>query len=955
VDGNEASHRAWMAPYADAFRGCRRVLDVGSGPGTFLDLLRERGIPGLGIDFDPEMVDICRERGLEARVADARQLDATGEQFDGIHAGHVVEHMPGETMVRFLEECYELLQPDGLLIVRTPNWDNETVRNGGFWLDHTHVRPYPLPLLERIFLDIGLDVVVKGAEPGGWNDLFIAGRRPAAHGAQLTLVHSQPAAQPVVRAKPAATGAAIPVAWEGSQLVYHSLAHVNRELCVRLADSPDLDLSIIPFEQHQFDAAAQPRFAVIEDCIRRAASQPAAVHVRHQWPPNFTPPDTGAWVMIQPWEFGGLPAEWIAPMRDKVDEIWTPTEWVRQCYVQSGISGDKVKVIPNGVDLDVYRPDGSKYPLKTKKTFKFLFLGGTLSRKGIDVLLKSYFSTFTADDDVCLVIKAVGTNGVYAHSSIEAALHQVKQTPNAAEFEYISSELSDEEIASIYRACDALVHPYRGEGFGMPIAEAMATGLPVIATNYGACLDFCDAESAFLVPAVEAPLPDGAGLPPTSIGYWWAEPDQQALAALMKQVVANPRRAREVGMRGRARISEWTWERSAALVSERINDLAERTPVRFGEGPTVFGLGVTPLPLVGRRGTTFLHQPVWSAEDWKSVVTSYSQAFTTNDDVTLVLWLDPSQGLTAAEAGVHVEQALAEAGLDPDNTPDMLLVPDELDMAGLARLYAAIDWVVPNGAQVQAERARLSGARVLDDLSHAAWRFASHALPHESNPSEKPLRKALASLAVGPHQELRGIARETLETYANRHGYELHLGEDTLAPERPVSWSKVQMIRDLLKSYDVVLWVDADAIIVDPSQDIAALIEPGKFLYVVQHEIGEQRIPNLGVFMVLAGEPTERLLDEVWRSTEFINHPWWENAAVLKLLGYNLHPCRLREPTALYRRVKLIDKAWNSVPLDASTAPFIKHYAGVSNAERSLQMRQDLQTFRSAEALCALS
>src|SRR5438067_4789513 len=152
--------------------------------------------------------------------------------------------------------------------------------------------------------------------------------------------------------------------------------------------------------------------------------------------------------MIQPWEFGGIPREWVAPMRDRVDEIWVPSSWVRECYITSGIPADKVVVIPNGVDLETYSPDGPKYPLRTRKKFKFLFVCGTIGRKGIDVLVETYLSTFTAADDVCLVIKAVGTRTAYAGSSIERELTRFSAILGIAEIEFIAEDLSDAEVAS---------------------------------------------------------------------------------------------------------------------------------------------------------------------------------------------------------------------------------------------------------------------------------------------------------------------------------------------------------------------------------------------------------------------------------------------------------------------------------------------------------------------------
>lgn len=175
AEGGAAAMAAWLAPYADLFRGRGPVLDLGCGPGHFLRLLAERGVEALGVDHDPDMVRVCLGAGLPARLGDLAGALPEGPEVGGIHLGHVIEHMDGPSAVALLERCAARLRPGGLLLVRTPNWANATVRSGGFWLDHTHVRPYPLELLERIFEDLGLEVAARGAESFGWNDLFIAG------------------------------------------------------------------------------------------------------------------------------------------------------------------------------------------------------------------------------------------------------------------------------------------------------------------------------------------------------------------------------------------------------------------------------------------------------------------------------------------------------------------------------------------------------------------------------------------------------------------------------------------------------------------------------------------------------------------------------------------------------------------------------------------------------------
>lgn len=222
-------------------------------------------------------------------------------------------------------------------------------------------------------------------------------------------------------------------------------------------------------------------------------------------------------------------------------------------------------------------------------------------------------------------------------------------------------------------------------------------------------------------------------------------------------------------------------------------------------------------------------------------------------------------------------------------------------------------------------------------------------------PCERVTRRALCSLGTGPYEELLSISAVTFEAYAVRHGYDLHLTTRLLAPERPPAWSKIALVRDLLERYDEVFWVDADAIFLDISNDIAELVRPDKDLYLVEHvyaENPEWRSANTGVFLVRSTAWARDFLARVWGAEQYVDHPWWENAAVLDLLGYelapDLTPPRKVRRTELEARVELIGLEWNSTA-GASLAPHprIRHHgrsANLSDLRRKLE--DDLVTFR---------
>ncbi|MBI2560779.1 MAG: glycosyltransferase [Planctomycetes bacterium] len=382
---------------------------------------------------------------------------------------------------------------------------------------------------------------------------------------------------------PSCTTRTFRVAWEGSQFVNHSLALINRELTIALTKSQKCDLNLAPYEAHQFGKEADPeRFSIIEERLNKVPSKPVEFHVRHQYPPNFNPPESGYWINIQPWEFGSLLKTWIKPMQNLMDELWVPSNHVRRCYIDSGINPEKVFVIPNGVNTNAFNPKVQPMKLNAKKSFKFLFVGGTIWRKGIDILLESYVRSFTSNDDVCLVIKDMGRDSFYKGQDASKIISAIQATPNAPEILYLTEDIPVGKIAGLYTACDCLVHPYRGEGFGLPVAEAMACGLPVIVTKGGATDDFCTSETAYQIHAKVIYFSKKE-----FVGQGWVlDPDRIALSEQMKYVFENRDEARLKGLKASKYIKEsLTWEKAADMIIERFAALPSKPILRHSEKP----------------------------------------------------------------------------------------------------------------------------------------------------------------------------------------------------------------------------------------------------------------------------------------------------------------------------------------------------------------------------------
>jgi 2-polyprenyl-3-methyl-5-hydroxy-6-metoxy-1,4-benzoquinol methylase len=173
--GQEDTVRRIQRPLVQFFRGYAPVLDIGCGRGIFLELLASADIEAVGIDHSEESLAACRSKGFEVYCEDApAYLQRTSEQFGGIFCSHVIEHMSYQDALGLLKLCYSALRVTGLLLLITPNPQDISVISETFWLDPTHVRPYPAPLLQSMLESVGFQVQVAKRFLGNWR---MVGRR----------------------------------------------------------------------------------------------------------------------------------------------------------------------------------------------------------------------------------------------------------------------------------------------------------------------------------------------------------------------------------------------------------------------------------------------------------------------------------------------------------------------------------------------------------------------------------------------------------------------------------------------------------------------------------------------------------------------------------------------------------------------------------------------------------
>lgn len=268
-------------------------------------------------------------------------------------------------------------------------------------------------------------------------------------------------------------------------------------------------------------------------------------------------------------EVTGLPKEWVR-QANEMDEVWVPSFFNVETFRNSGVKVP-IHLMPLGVDTNYFNPLIKKFPLSDD--FKFLTVFEWGERKAPEALLVAFNRAFRAKDPVVLLCKANCTDpGV----DVPAIIRSLNLDPEGGRIEFIFNKyLPYYQLGSLYRSADCFVLATRGEGWGMPILEAMACGLPVIATNWSAQTTFLNSYNGYplqvrdLIPAVAKC--------PYYRGFKWADPDMDHLTYLFRHVFENQDEAREKGRRAAEDVAaKWTFRHSAARIAKRLSEIQNK-------------------------------------------------------------------------------------------------------------------------------------------------------------------------------------------------------------------------------------------------------------------------------------------------------------------------------------------------------------------------------------------
>lgn len=341
------------------------------------------------------------------------------------------------------------------------------------------------------------------------------------------------------------------------------------------------------------------------------------------------------------WESTRQPEEFFNKLLE-FDEVWVPSEWQRQCTIEQGADPNKVKVVPEGVDVHTFYPETvDKLEEYNDGRFKFLLMGRWDYRKSTKEIIETFLKTFSPDEPVDLVVSIDNMWGeqMDGFKTTEERLSNYGLTDPRIKIIHFPSR---EDYIKYLKTGHVFVSCARSEGWNLPLIEAMACGTPSIYSECSAQMEFAK----------------GKGLPVKVIGEKAAnennygrytmsdlpgnyyEPDFEDLSRVMRDAYENYEEHRGNSIVESVELREnFSWERIAKIGKEKIDEFIVKThSENYNKGKDTNSINVTyfegpKVEILGDFDAAYLVEFI----DGKTNKLVYSQKITNN------MWCGPAR------------------------------------------------------------------------------------------------------------------------------------------------------------------------------------------------------------------------------------------------------------------------------------------------------------------------
>ena len=273
------------------------------------------------------------------------------------------------------------------------------------------------------------------------------------------------------------------------------------------------------------------------------------------------------------WESTLQPQQYFNKLQE-FDEMWVPSKWQRDVTIAQGYDPNKIKVVPEGVDVNTFFPEETSHELTSDGRFKFFLAGRWDYRKSIKEIIETFLKTFDKDEPVDLILSV---DNPFSNDGLKTTEERLEYYGFTDERIKILHFPPREDYIKILKSCDAFVSCARAEGWNLPLIEAMACGTPSIYSNCSGQLEF--AEGKGLPVKILHELPVSASTYNhfnDNVGNYY-EPDFNDLGKQMWNVVTNHQMYKQKALEESEIIRKnFNWEHVAEIGIKTLNNFMER-------------------------------------------------------------------------------------------------------------------------------------------------------------------------------------------------------------------------------------------------------------------------------------------------------------------------------------------------------------------------------------------
>ena len=273
------------------------------------------------------------------------------------------------------------------------------------------------------------------------------------------------------------------------------------------------------------------------------------------------------------WETTKQPENFFNKLKE-FDELWVPSKWQRDVTIAQGYDPNKIKIVPEGVDINTFYPKEETHELTSDGRFKFFLAGRWDYRKSTKEIIETFLKTFNKYEPVDLIISI---DNPFSGDNLETTENRLKHYGLEDERIKIVHFPNREDYIKLLRSSNVFLSCARSEGWNLPLIEAMACGTPSIYSNCSGQLEFAEGRGIPVNIIGEKSASDSSYNHFNGYDGNYYEPDFKDLGKKMREVVNHYSKCKQLALEESEEIrNNFNWEKIGEIGYKTIMEFYDK-------------------------------------------------------------------------------------------------------------------------------------------------------------------------------------------------------------------------------------------------------------------------------------------------------------------------------------------------------------------------------------------